>query len=120
MYVPLGGKTRQCVEECCSVLQCVAVCCSVLQRVAACCSVLQCVVVASNEEECHVCQLNPATYRNTSQHMAGSLHVWIVRYMYVPLGGKTRRLLVVWPIFVFVGLWHDLEIRWVAWYVCVT
>ncbi len=34
-----------------------------------------------------------------------------VRYMYVPLGGARRRALVVWPIFFFVALWHDLEVR---------
>jgi len=35
--------------------------------------------------------------------------------MYVPLGGKRWRLIIAWPIFVFVGIWHDLELRWVAW-----
>lgn len=32
------------------------------------------------------------------------------RYMYVPLGGTGRRCIIAWPIFVFVGLWHDLEV----------
>ena len=57
--------------------------------------------------------------------------------MYVPMGGRDARLLVVVPIFTFVGsappcyagrppaangaalfvrsLWHDFEARWVAW-----
>ncbi|KAL4433575.1 hypothetical protein ABPG75_000016 [Micractinium tetrahymenae] len=41
--------------------------------------------------------------------------------MYVPLGGRRRRVLAIWPIFFFVALWHDLEWRllsW-AWLVCL-
>jgi D-alanyl-lipoteichoic acid acyltransferase DltB (MBOAT superfamily) len=35
--------------------------------------------------------------------------------MYLPLGGKTRRFVTAPLIFSFIGLWHDLEIRWLAW-----
>lgn len=38
-------------------------------------------------------------------------HAAQVRYLYVPLGGAHRRALVVWPIFFFVAVWHDLEVR---------
>ncbi|PSC74649.1 membrane-bound O-acyltransferase isoform X1 [Micractinium conductrix] len=50
-----------------------------------------------------------------------SYNQWLVRYMYVPLGGSTRRVWIIWPIFFFVALWHDLEWRlmsW-AWLVCL-
>lgn len=50
-----------------------------------------------------------------------SFNQWLVRYMYVPLGGRQRRVLAIWPIFFFVALWHDLEWRllsW-AWLVCL-
>lgn len=40
-----------------------------------------------------------------------SFNRWLVRYLYVPLGGSRRRALVIWPIFFFVALWHDLEVR---------
>mgnify|MGYP001810695322 CR=1 FL=1 len=40
-----------------------------------------------------------------------SYNQWLVRYMYVPLGGSTRRVWIIWPIFFFVALWHDLEVR---------
>lgn len=46
-----------------------------------------------------------------------SYNKWLVRYMYIPMGGSKNRLLVVWPIFTFVAIWHDLEwhlLRW-AW-----
>ena len=44
-----------------------------------------------------------------------SFNLWLVRYMYVPLGGSAWRAANVWPIFTFVALWHDLEWRLLAW-----
>eukprot|EP00798_Chlamydomonas_sp_ICE-L_P010661 gene10661-12343_t len=42
-------------------------------------------------------------------------NLWLVRYMYIPLGGACWRLLNVWLIFTFVGVWHDLEWRLLSW-----
>ena len=39
-----------------------------------------------------------------------SYNAWLVRYMYIPLGGTKYRLLNIWPIFFFVAVWHDLEV----------
>lgn len=44
-----------------------------------------------------------------------SLNLWILRYMYIPLGGRKTQWWSVWVIFTFVGLWHDLMWRWLAW-----
>lgn len=44
-----------------------------------------------------------------------SYNLWLVRYLYVPLGGARRRALAIWPIFTFVAAWHDLEWRLLAW-----
>lgn len=44
-----------------------------------------------------------------------SFNLWLVRYLYIPLGGSHRRALAVWPIFTFVAVWHDLEWRLLAW-----
>eukprot|EP00877_Chromochloris_zofingiensis_P001841 jgi/Chrzof1/11658/Cz06g04030.t1 len=44
-----------------------------------------------------------------------SYNQWLVRYMYIPLGGAGWRLLNVWPIFTFVAVWHDLEWRLMSW-----
>ncbi|PNX95188.1 membrane-bound O-acyltransferase family MBOAT protein [Trifolium pratense] len=38
-----------------------------------------------------------------------SFNKWLVRYMYIPLGGSRKKLLNVWVIFTFVAIWHDLE-----------
>lgn len=44
-----------------------------------------------------------------------SFNQWLVRYLYVPLGGNRRRALAIWPIFLFVAVWHDLEWRLLSW-----
>ena len=44
-----------------------------------------------------------------------SYNLWLVRYLYVPLGGSRHRALAVWPVFTFVAAWHDLEWRLLAW-----
>ena len=44
-----------------------------------------------------------------------SYNLWIVRYMYVPLGGSRRKVFTVLPIFVFVAFWHDVQMRLVLW-----
>lgn len=50
-----------------------------------------------------------------------SFNKWLVRYLYIPLGGSKRKLLNVWAIFTFVAIWHDLEwklLSW-AWLTCI-
>lgn len=44
-----------------------------------------------------------------------SYNLWLVRYLYIPLGGTRTRLWNVWLIFTFVALWHDLQWRLLAW-----
>lgn len=44
-----------------------------------------------------------------------SYNKWLVRYMYIPLGGAQRKLLNVWVVFTFVAIWHDLEWKLISW-----
>ncbi|KDP23321.1 hypothetical protein JCGZ_23154 [Jatropha curcas] len=44
-----------------------------------------------------------------------SYNKWLVRYMYIPLGGTRRKLLNIWVIFTFVAVWHDLEWKLLSW-----
>ncbi|CAN1151613.1 Membrane-bound O-acyltransferase gup1 [Linum perenne] len=44
-----------------------------------------------------------------------SFNRWLVRYIYIPLGGSGRKLLNVWVIFTFVAIWHDLEWKLLSW-----
>jgi protein-cysteine N-palmitoyltransferase HHAT len=44
-----------------------------------------------------------------------SMNLWIIRYMYIPLGGRKNILFTSWFIFTFVAVWHDLWLRWIIW-----
>ncbi|KAG6915954.1 hypothetical protein DXG01_009176 [Tephrocybe rancida] len=44
-----------------------------------------------------------------------SYNLWIIRYIYIPLGGAKRVLLNTLLVFTFVALWHDLTFKLLAW-----
>ncbi|KAI5022329.1 hypothetical protein ZWY2020_059059 [Hordeum vulgare] len=44
-----------------------------------------------------------------------SFNRWLVRYVYIPLGGSKRKLLSIWVVFTFVAVWHDLEWKLLSW-----
>ncbi|KAJ1026894.1 hypothetical protein NDA16_002188 [Ustilago loliicola] len=44
-----------------------------------------------------------------------SYNLWIVRYIYVPLGGAKNQIAATLLVFTFVALWHDLSLKLLAW-----
>ncbi|KAJ3511368.1 hypothetical protein NLJ89_g4139 [Agrocybe chaxingu] len=44
-----------------------------------------------------------------------SYNLWIIRYIYIPLGGTKNVFLNTVLIFSFVALWHDLTFKLLAW-----
>jgi hypothetical protein len=44
-----------------------------------------------------------------------SYNLWIIRYIYIPLGGTGNLWVTSFLIFTFVALWHDLSFRLLAW-----
>ncbi|KAG9051521.1 glycerol transporter [Tulasnella sp. UAMH 9824] len=44
-----------------------------------------------------------------------SYNLWIVRYLYIPVGGATRPILSTLAVFTFVALWHDLSLKLLTW-----
>ena len=44
-----------------------------------------------------------------------SFNKWIVTYLYLPLGGRKNRTLAVWAVFLFVAVWHDIELKLLVW-----
>jgi len=44
-----------------------------------------------------------------------SFNQWIVRYIYIPAGGSKYQMIMIWPIFFFVAVWHDLDWRLFGW-----
>ncbi|KAL6043168.1 Glycerol uptake protein 1 [Balamuthia mandrillaris] len=61
------------------------------------------------------CVYNNCSIAGFWKHWHASLHAWIIRYMYIPLGGRKTQLYSMWLIFFFIGIWHDLMWRWMAW-----
>ncbi|WVO15491.1 hypothetical protein L204_103149 [Cryptococcus depauperatus] len=44
-----------------------------------------------------------------------SYNLWIVRYIYVPIGGSKNVIAATVLSFTFVALWHDLSLKLLAW-----
>lgn len=44
-----------------------------------------------------------------------SYNLWVVRYIYIPLGGARNVVLSTIMVFTFVALWHDLSFKLLAW-----
>ncbi|KAG0165225.1 glycerol transporter [Apophysomyces sp. BC1015] len=44
-----------------------------------------------------------------------SFNRWTIRYIYVPLGGSKYLIFNMWIVFTFVALWHDIELKLLAW-----
>ncbi|KAI8381506.1 MBOAT-domain-containing protein [Radiomyces spectabilis] len=40
---------------------------------------------------------------------------WTIRYIYIPLGGSKYMMFNIWIVFTFVALWHDIELKLLAW-----
>lgn len=44
-----------------------------------------------------------------------SYNLWIVRYIYVPVGGAKNAIPATLLVFTFVALWHDLSLKLLTW-----
>ncbi|KAF8517669.1 MBOAT, membrane-bound O-acyltransferase family-domain-containing protein [Hysterangium stoloniferum] len=44
-----------------------------------------------------------------------SYNLWLLRYIYIPIGGARQALLSTLLVFTFVALWHDLSFRLLTW-----
>lgn len=44
-----------------------------------------------------------------------SFNKWVIRYVYIPLGGSQNRILTSLAVFSFVAIWHDIELKLLFW-----
>ena len=44
-----------------------------------------------------------------------SYNKWVVRYIYIPLGGSRNRIMTSLAVFSFVAIWHDIELKLLLW-----
>ena len=61
------------------------------------------------------CMSNNCSLEQFWKGWHSSYNKWLVKYMYIPMGGRKFRVLSVWGIFLFVAIWHDIEPKLVAW-----
>ncbi|KAJ3296089.1 glycerol transporter [Borealophlyctis nickersoniae] len=61
------------------------------------------------------CMSNNFSAMDFWKHWHRSFNRWLVRYLYIPLGGSTHYALTIWPIFTFVAVWHDVSMRLLMW-----
>jgi protein-cysteine N-palmitoyltransferase HHAT len=67
------------------------------------------------EENMQRCMSNNFSLEEFWRGWHTSYNKWIIRYLYIPLGGKETRWISVWFIFLFVALWHDFEWKLILW-----
>jgi len=48
-------------------------------------------------------------FRDVWRSWHASMNIWIIRYIYKPLGGRRRRCLSVLLSFLFIAFWHDIR-----------
>ena len=72
------------------------------------------------EENMNRCVYNNYCFEGFWRAWHRSFNVWLIRYIYIPLGGKKTKILNMWIVFSFVALWHDLKLNlliW-GWFIC--
>ncbi|KAK7199305.1 glycerol uptake protein [Novymonas esmeraldas] len=70
-------------------------------------------------EDMRRCFANTLTVRDFWRDWHASFNLWIVRYMYIPMGGRGRVALSVLPIFLFIAVWHDPALHLIKWALCI-
>ena len=40
---------------------------------------------------------------------------WLIRYLFIPLGGSRYKVYNIWVVFGFVAIWHDLRLHLLVW-----
>ncbi|CBZ25807.1 conserved hypothetical protein [Leishmania mexicana MHOM/GT/2001/U1103] len=61
------------------------------------------------------CFANSVNIQSFWRDWHASFNLWIVRYMYIPMGGSRTKFLSIFPIFFFIAVWHDIELRLIFW-----
>eukprot|EP00163_Fabomonas_tropica_P012752 TRINITY_DN2410_c0_g1_i1.p1 TRINITY_DN2410_c0_g1~~TRINITY_DN2410_c0_g1_i1.p1 ORF type:complete len:126 (-),score=7.29 TRINITY_DN2410_c0_g1_i1:375-752(-) len=61
------------------------------------------------------CVNNNMTFTGFWRGWHCSFNKFNVRYIYLPLGGKNTQTWNIWVIFIFIGMWHDLNVGFTAW-----
>ena len=67
------------------------------------------------EENINKCVINSYSFEVFWRNWHKSFNQWLIKYIYIPIGGKKTKLLNVWLIFTFVALWHEMKLNLMLW-----
>ena len=60
-------------------------------------------------ENMNRCMSNNWTLQGFWKSWHRSFNRWLVRYIYIPIGGSRYKYVNVFVVFTFVALWHDMN-----------
>ncbi|CCW71874.1 unnamed protein product [Phytomonas sp. Hart1] len=66
-------------------------------------------------EDMRRCFTNTSTIQNFWRDWHASFNMWILRYMYIPMGGRNNKVFTIFVIFFFIAIWHDIDLRLLCW-----
>jgi len=69
----------------------------------------------NTEENMNRCILNQCCFEDFWRDWHKSFNQWIIKYIFIPLGGRKYKAYNIWIIFTFVALWHDLDLKLLVW-----
>ncbi|RNF25495.1 putative glycerol uptake protein [Trypanosoma cruzi] len=70
-------------------------------------------------EDMRRCFSNTVSVQDFWRDWHASFNLWIVHYMYIPMGGNRMKHFNIFPIFFFIAIWNDIELHLVKWAVCI-
>jgi D-alanyl-lipoteichoic acid acyltransferase DltB (MBOAT superfamily) len=70
-------------------------------------------------ENMNRCICNNYTFEGFWRSWHRSFNQWLIRYLFIPLGGSKFKSLNIWVVFSFVAIWHDFELNLIFWAWCI-
>jgi D-alanyl-lipoteichoic acid acyltransferase DltB (MBOAT superfamily) len=90
----------------------------VLWRFARCWALLDGIEVPENMNRCIN---NTYNFEGFWRMWHRSFNQWLIRYIFIPLGGNKYKHYNIWAVFTFVAIWHDMNLNLIlwAWMLCI-
>ncbi len=67
------------------------------------------------EENINRCIYNNYSFEGFWRQWHRSFNIWLIRYMYIPMGGSDKKFINTFIIFSFVALWHEVKLHLLVW-----
>jgi len=66
-------------------------------------------------ENMNRCICNNYSFEGFWRSWHRSFNQWLIRYLFIPLGGSRYKFFNIWVVFSFVAIWHDMNLNLVIW-----